>query len=219
VIAVLRYAFLKTSRDGSLVAFLVFPVLAAIGPWLGVTLGSRFGESGPGPKEMAEMSAMMGGTVAISLASMFAFWTFRGEIASRSIGAFLFASRPLTIVIALIIFGTVGGFAAMLVVDGSLAVLAGASPSTHLLSFVLNVLAFSLTAAAIGVLSVTISAQPTMLIGALWGTYVLFLIPPILRDKRNEGYIPSIPEYLVLFAVAFVCAGVATILLERRCAT
>ncbi len=115
------------------------------------------------------------------------------------------------------------GLASTLVAEGTLTMLVGASPSSHPALLALNVLVFSFTAAATGTLAVTISAQPTMLIGALWGTYAIFLFPAIMRaaekNARVMGQVPALSEYVVYVAVAIVSAGLAAFLLERRCAT
>ncbi|HZP92322.1 MAG TPA: hypothetical protein VFB20_05510 [Burkholderiales bacterium] len=218
--AVLRYALLKSWRDRSLVAFMVWPVLSAVGPWTAMTLQRHVGaRMGPSPDEVVQISGMIGAMTGISLASMFAFWTFRGEVATRAIGAFLFATRPLTVIASLIVFGTLGGLASTLIAEGTLGVLIGGIPPIHLGSVVLRVVVSSFTGAALGALAVTISSQPTMMIGALWATYGILTIPLIVKSESIERHVATLPEYVYFVAVAIMATGLAAFLLERRCAT
>ncbi len=224
MMAILRYAFLKSWRDRSLLALMIWPVLGAMAPWMAFTIAAANGEPRPSPMQVAEILQINIGASAMVLGSIFAFWTFRGEIANRSIGAFLFPTRPLTIIASLILFATAGGVASTALATTVGAALFKVLPSSYVASFALRMLAFSFTAAAIGAMAVTISSQPTMLIGAIWGTCAVFLIPAIIKDSvgksqrlGQQGI--SVPEYFAMFAVAILCAMIATVLLRRRCAT
>lgn len=219
MMAVLRYALLKSWRDRSLVAFMIWPMLAGVGPWIAMTLERHAGRNAPSPEDIAHISGMIGAMTGVSLASMFAFWTFRSEVATRAVGAFLFAARPLTVIASLILFGAAGGLASTLIVEGTLAVLAGTAPVIRLASGVLSIVVSSFMGAALGALAVTISAQPTMLIGGLWGTYAVLAAPLIAKGESIERHVTTLPEHLFYLTVAVVAAGLAAFLLERRCAT
>jgi hypothetical protein len=214
VIAILRYAFLKSMRDGSLAAFLIMPIFMPAAALFGATIGK--GMRYPlymnveySPVQNATLVAEIATAIFMMFSALPAFWTLRSEIASRAIGSFFFAARPATAIAALILFaagiGVTGWLGAMLMIAG----LTSAFPP-HLGIHMLQVVLSCLAASASGALVVTISSQPAMIVCSYLGC--LFLIPWLSKATSGGFAITT----LILSAV---CATLATFLLERRCAT
>ena len=121
MIAILRYAFLKNKRDGSLAAFLLGPIIMLSAPLLGVAAFLKGGPVYPlslDPQWSAARTAANMAPAAMCAVAFFAalagFWGFRSEIANRSIGSFVLAARPATIQTASALFGAAAGFAGYL---------------------------------------------------------------------------------------------------------
>ncbi len=209
MMALLRYAFLKSKRDGSLAAWLVWPILTGVGWRVAITIMAMpqgYDTVIRDPHAVHDLR-MMAGATAWFLAALSAFWTFRGETATRSIGAFLFAARPLTIAVSLVVFGTAIGVMATLLTTALLA-----SLPRQVFLMVREGLVASFVGAAMGELAVMISAQPMMIVGALFG---LPLITALLTEMKPTTTLQT----LVWVGVAILCVGLSAILLERRCAT
>lgn len=214
MIAILRYAFLKSLRDRSLPVFFAAPAVVTTTVLLGTTLAHRL--TYPlywirewSPTQNAELAATMATLLAVAFASMAAFWTFRPEVSSRAIGSFLMGTRPISIAAALILFAAITGMGAWLADIGVIAVLAGAVPR-HLALLALLELILSFTAASVGALAVTISAQPAMIIWAFAGSTVF--IPWLASDKK------TVTAMAVAVVVSILCTAMSAFLLERRCA-
>jgi len=161
------------------------------------------------PVQNATLAATIGMAISVLFASIAAFWTLRAEIATRSIGSLLFAARPLTIALALILFGATIGLAGWL---GAVALTGALTTAVmpHLALVTLKVVVALIAASAAGALVVTISPQPGMIIGSYLGCVVL--IPLVAKSK---GWV----QLLVAVVVAIVCTLLTAFLLERRCAT
>ncbi|HYS52826.1 MAG TPA: hypothetical protein VER58_03550 [Thermoanaerobaculia bacterium] len=216
MIALLRYAYLKSVRDGSLIAFLLPATLVSLSGLSGVTLSQGHRPHYPfflnvqfSPVQNATLAAQIAIAVSVLFAVIPAFWTFRPEISSRSIGSFFFATRPLTVALALILFAAAVGLAGWIVSMAVIGVLTTALP-THMALMALKVAAGCLAASAIGALVVTISPQP----GAIVISYVgcIALVPWIEKSKSSLQLIAAV-------AASIVCAALSAYLLERRCAT
>jgi hypothetical protein len=215
MIALLRYLYLKSARDSSLIAFLFVPMLIPVAALSGVTLRGHlqypfYMNPLYTPVQNATLAASIAMATSVLFASIAAFWTLRAEIATRSIGSFLFAARPLTIALALILFSTTIGLVGWL----SAVALTGALTTAvmpHFALVTLKVVVALITASAAGALVVTISPQPGMIIGSYLGCAVLF---PLLA-KSTKGSV----QLLVAVVVAIVCTALSAFLLERRCAT
>jgi len=214
VIAILRYAFLKSVRDRSLPVFLAAPAVVSTTVLLGTTLAHRL--TYPfyinwewSPTQSAELSGTFATVFAIVFASMAAFWTFRPEISSRAIGSFVMGTRPISIAAALILFATIIGMGAWIADIGVIAVLTGAFPR-HLALLALFELILSFTAASVGALAVMISAQPAMIIWAFAGSAVF--MPWLASDKKTPT------AMAIAIVVSILCTGMSAFLLERRCA-
>jgi hypothetical protein len=215
VIALLRYAYLKSLRDSSMIAFvgllMMFPV-AALG---GATLGKGhlhfpfYMDAQFSPVQNATLAGQMTTGLCVLFTVITAFWTFRPEIATRSIGSFLFAARPLTVTVALILFAAAIGLAGWIGGMAMISVLTTAIPP-QLAMMALKVAVGTLAASAFGTLIVTISPNPGMIIGAYLGCAVSIVW--VAKAKSSS-------QLIVAVAVAIVCATLAAFLLERRCAT
>ena len=213
--ALLRYAYLKSLRDHSLIAFIGTPALVPVAALLGVTLAKgqfrypMYLEAGFSPFQNAVLAAQISTGMSVLFTVLAAFWTLRTEIATRSIGSFLFAVTPLKMALTLVLFAAAIGVAAFLGSIVTIGLLTAALPPA-LPMMALIVLAGCLAASALGTLMVTISPQPAMIIGSYLGCMVL--IPWIAKSK-------SWLHLMVALAVAIVCTALSSFLLERRCAT
>ncbi len=214
MIALLRYLYLKSSRDSSLIAFLLVPMLVPVAALSGVTLKRHlqypfFMDALYTPVQNATLASTIAMGTAVLFASIASFWTLRAEIATRSIGSFLFAARPLTVALALILFAATIGLAGWL---GGVALTGALTTAVmpHLALITLKVVVALIAASAAGALVVTISPQPGMIIGSYLGCVVL--IPLVAKSKGSV-------QLLVAVVVAIVCTLLAAFLLERRCAT
>jgi hypothetical protein len=216
MIALLRYAYLKSVRDGSLIAFLLPATLVSLSGLTGVTLDAEHRLHYPffmnvhfSPVQNATLAAQVALAVSVLFSVIPAFWTFRPEIASRSIGSFFLATRPLTVASALILFaaavGVAGWFGAMAVIGA----LTTALPA-QLALMALKVAAGCLAASAVGALIVSISPQPGMIIGSYVGCVVL--VPWVEKSKSSLQLIAAV-------VASIVCAALSAYLMERRCAS
>jgi hypothetical protein len=215
VIALLRYAFLKGLRDSSLFAFILIPMMFPVAALLGVTLGKGrllyplYMSPQFSPQQNATLAGQITTAVCLLFTVITAFWTFRSEIATRSVGSFLLAARPLTLSLALILFAAAIGLAGWIGGMAMIGVLTTAMPP-HLALLALKVAAGTVAASALGTLVVTISPNPGMVLGA----YLACIISIVWVEKST-----SLSQLIGAVAVAIVCAGLASFFLERRCAT
>ena len=216
MIAILRYAFLKNMRDGSLAAFLLGPIIMLTAPLLGVATFQKGGLAYPlsmNPQWTAARSAAAIAPVALFIAALFAslagFWGFRGEIVSRSMGSFVLAVRPVKIQIASALFGAAAGFAGYILTSASLFTLMAALPP-HPARLVVDAAIMCLCGAAAGSLAVIVSSEP-------WAIIPLYVcgivVGPWLIKMRGAA-----PE-LIGLALSLICVVVSAFFLERRCAT
>jgi hypothetical protein len=214
VIAILRYAFLKNMRDGSLAAFVLGPIIMLTAP----LLGSAAFNKGPAypmtmdPHMSAARNAAMMAPAAVFIAALFAalagFWSFRGEIVSRSMGSFVLAVRPVKIQIAAMLFGATAAFAGYLGTSASLFTLMNALPP-HPARLVIDAAILCLFGSAGGSLAVIISSEPWAIIPL----FVAIAVMPWLVKARG-----GLPE-LTGLALTIICVAVSTFFLERRCGT
>jgi len=219
VIAMLRYAYLKSLRDSSLIAFILVPMFFPLCAMFGITLDLMFAKGHPvypmymdvhfTPLQNAKMAGQITSGICVLFAVITSFWTFRSEIATRSVGSFLFATHPLTLAVALILFAAAIGLTGWIGGIAMIGILTTALPP-QLALLALKVVAGTLAASAFGTLVVTISPNPGMIIAAYIAC--VFAIVWIEKSKSSSPVIAAV-------AVAIVCAALAAFLLERRCAT
>jgi hypothetical protein len=215
MMALLRFAFLKSMRDHSLPAFVSIVVLVPFAALAGATLGKGhwhypfYLNAQYTPLQNANLAGAIVLVIAVFFSAIPAFWTFRPEIETRSIGSLLLAARPLTVALALILFaasiGLMGWIGAMAVIGA----LTGALPS-HLALMTLKLATGVLAASSIGALVVTVSPQPFMIVCSYLAC--LFLVPFVASSK---GWL----QILAALVAAILCTALTTFLLERRCAT
>jgi hypothetical protein len=213
VIALLRYMTIKSMRDRSLPGLVLMPILWPALVMLGNSVYSRslHYPLTLNPKLSAVGNAtliaqIMGGAILL-LASIAAFWTLRPEVASRSIGAFVFGARPLTIVSALVVYATTIGIAGWIGSALVISVLSGAVPS-HLVAFTLRLVAMTVAMSTAGALMVMISPAPATVLGAYVAAVAFLLV------ERQPAW-----QVYIAVGVTLVCTAVSTFLLERRWAT
>jgi hypothetical protein len=216
VIAVLRYAFLKNLRDGSLAAFVLGPFIMLTAPLLGVaafTTGLRMFPLSIDPQWSPARSAAEMAPVTVFIAALFAalagFWGFRGEIVSRSMGSFVLAVRPVKIQIAATLFGAAAGFAGYFLASVALFTLTAALPP-HPARLVVDAAIMCLFGAAGGSLAVIVSSEP-------WAIIPLFVCGIVVMSWlfKMRGAAPE----LIGLALSLICILVSAFFLERRCAT
>jgi hypothetical protein len=215
MIAVLHYAFLKSTRDRSLAVFALGPALVIAASLLGATVaqGLRYplylgGQMSAA--QNAEMAALILTFFAMTFGSVAAFWVFRPEVATKTIGSFLMARRPLTVSVAQVTFAAAIAFSAWIAGIVTIAVLTSALPPA-IGWFAAGVAVASIAAASIGALVVTISPQPAMMIWAFFACQALLplLVNPAVRPKL----------LYVVPVVAIVFTATSAFLLERRWAS
>jgi len=214
MIALLRYLYLKSARDSSLIAFLLIPALVPVAALSGVTLKGHlqypfYMDALYTPVQNATLATTIAMGTSVLFAGIASFWTLRAEIATRSVGSFLFAARPITIALALILFAATIGLAGWLCAVALTGALTTAV-MPHLALITLKVVVALIAASAAGALVVTISPQPGMIIGSYLGLIVLHLLL-----ATSKGWV----QLLVAVVVVIVCTLLAAFLLERRCAT
>ena len=215
MIAVLRYAFLKNMRDGSLAAFILGPIIMLTAPLMGVAAFTRDLRVYPlsiSPQWSAARSAAEMMVPMLFIAALFAalagFWAFRGEIVSRSMGSLVLALRPVKIQTATMLFGAAAGFAGFLCAGISLFALMNALPP-HPLRVLLNAVVLCLFGGAAGSLTVSISAEPWAIIPL----YVCGIVVVMWLAKA-----PDLVPILIGLILTVVCIAVSAFFLERRCA-
>jgi hypothetical protein len=211
VIALLHYAFLKGMRDRSLPIFVLITPAQVAAMLIGAAVLNRHLRY---PLMMDFVSTQDLVTFSIVLpwtvASLSAFWTFRSEVATKAIGSFVIASRPMTIVAALVVFAAATAIGGVLGAIGTIAVLTAALPA-NLGSLASIAIIFSLVGASLGALYVTISPQPAMLV---WAIIAGFPLAPWIFGEGSKR-----PFLMIAAVVSIITIGVSTILLRRRCAT
>ncbi len=216
MIAILHYALLKGMRDKSTVIFLLTPITMATASLLGVVAASGhptfplYYSLEWTPAQNAYQVAFISTMCAVCFASLSGFWMFRSEVATKAMGSFVLAKRPILIIMAMILYSSAIAVISWVMAMGAARVLTGAQPP-NAGRLAAAVVVISVASAAMGAMFVMISAQPQMLIGAYCGS-CLFL--PFLVMESNR------PKVMMLAVVtAALSASIATFLLERRCTT
>ena len=215
MIAVLHYALLKSLRDRSLGIFVLGPALVIAASLLGATIVEGFRYPFYVSRQMsaaqnAEMVALILTFFVMMFGTVAAFWTFRPEVVTKTIGSFLMARRPLTVALAQVTFAAVVTFSAWLAGMLIIAALTSALPPA-IGWFAVGAAIAALAAASIGALVLTISPQPAMVLWAILGCTALLplLVHPVIRPKL----LYLVPVMAILFT------AVSASLLERRWAS
>lgn len=214
--ALLHYLALKTTRDRSVVALLLFPVIAGSAPLLGVAAYQlvrgrpvypmTFDPRVP-PAETAFVLMTTGAMASVFMAGIAAFWFLRVEVADRSIGSLVLAARTHLVSLSVTLYGAAVGFAAFVLAAGGTKILTG-QLSRDWKATMLTVACCSVVAAAMGFLALTISSETSMLV-PLMGAIIVMGVQ-VGRAR---------PELFLFSALAApVLLVIASTLLERRCA-
>ena len=219
MIAILHYLSLKTFRDRSAVTLLLFPAVALGAPLLVVaafelirgrgvyplTFDSRIP-----PKAMAEMLMTSGSMGSVFVAGLAAFWFLRSEVANRSIGSLVLATRPFLVALSSALYGATVGFMAFLLVICNTKILIGQIvPDWR--AMMLVTAGCSLVAGALGFVALTISSDTSMLVPVMASTMFL------MGSGREVG--APAPQVVAWSIAAFpILLLFASALLERRCA-
>lgn len=211
MIALLHYAYLKGMRDRSLPVFALMAPVQLAAMTIGFAVATRQlryplialnMDSG----DVAAMSILMPSFVA----TLSAFWTLRTEVATRAIGSFVVATRPVTVVIALVAFATATAIAGMIAAIGAVIILTAQFPEA-LASVMWLASIASLAGASLGALYVTLFPQPAML---LWSFVAGVPFVPFVFDPANWNRLAVANLILTV-----ICIAVSTFVLRRRCAT
>lgn len=216
MIAILRYAFLKNLRDGSLAAFLLGPIVMLAAPLLGIGLLSRESSVYPLTLDARYSAARSAATIApvvLFISAFFSalagFWSLRGEYVSRSMGIFVLAQRPAKIQAAAALFGAAAGFAGFIGASVTLFTLMAALPP-HPMRMVLDAAILCLLSAAAGSLAVLISSEP-------WAIVPVYLCGLVVIPWLSKGI--SAWAELIGIVLSILMVAASTFFLERRCAT
>jgi hypothetical protein len=213
MMALLRYALLKSAREKFLAALLVAPAVMLVAPFLGGLAAAAL--MGPGsalrPKDFgtthwAGMMATVGAVISSLSAGVGGFWIFRREMANHSLGSFALAARPHAIALAATIYGTAAGMASFLILAGCTSILTGHLPP-HATVF-LFALVSSLAASALGAALITVSSETTMLVPVYAGSLVIAML------VATKGTI----FLLAALAASVLFAAASSMLMRRRCA-
>jgi hypothetical protein len=205
-----HYAWLKGVRDRSLVIFALIPPMQFTAMVIGFSLDKRhltYPFIGP---DWAGDFPGLAILIPAVVGSCSAFWMLRSEVATRAIDSFVVASRPVAVIAALVVTGTVtaaagwlGGLAAILMLTADL--------PANLLTLASSGALAALAGASLGALYVTILPQPGMLV---WAVVAGLPLGPWIFDPASRSHL--IPIALV---VSIVAMAASTFLLRRRCAS
>jgi hypothetical protein len=210
MIALLHYAWIKGMRDRSLLIFALIPPIQFTFMVLGFSVAMR---NLSYPFTPPDWTGDFPG-FAIVFPSLFgsisAFWALRAEVATRAVDSFVVASRPIAVIGALVVIGTVTGAGGW--IGGLVTIVAlTADLPANVLSLASNGALAALAGASLGALYVTILPQPTMLIWAIVAGFPL--APWIFSPASGPWLMP------VALSVSVVAVVTSTLLLRRRCAS
>ena len=89
--AMLRYAYLKSLRDSSLIAFVMIPMFFPLCAMIGISIGKgglhypMYMDVHFTPVQSATLAGQITSGICVLFTVITAFWTFRYEIATRSV--------------------------------------------------------------------------------------------------------------------------------------
>jgi hypothetical protein len=219
MMALLRYAFLKSAREKFLVALLISPAVMLLAPLLGVAALALLQGHGTWPLSIdprwppfatSRLMASVGVMLSAISAGAGGFWIFRRERANHSLGSFALAIQTRAIALAATIYGSFAGIVSFLLVVACATALTSCVPPNVWITFAMSI-ASSLFASALGTALVALSSEASMLMPLYAGSVLVSLL---LLNAKNH-----------LFFVAMAAAGAvlltagASILMRRRCAT
>ena len=207
--AILRYLFVKSWRDRSLIAFSVFTAGSILIPRVAIALveafrGRHIVEEG-WVRDLVPVSA----AASMIMATMAAFWVLRQEIGDRSIASIVLAARASVIAVAVTIYATLVGLASLLFALP----IVGIHMPRELGSFGgflgIAVCTFVI-AGSLGLAMATISPEPPMLVPAF------ALAALLVGTAFNVGKASTVAVGGVL--VTAILLTISSRMMERRCA-
>lgn len=215
--ALLRYAFLKSARDHSLVTLGIAPSIMVTAPMLGIAVLQILRGHGTyplsidmrtTPQETALTMTTIAAVMSVLVAGIAGFWLFRLEIGDRSIGTIVMAARARTISLVTTLYSAMIGTGAFLLALVFVALITAHLPAPTL-KLLVAVICATTAAGAAGAFVVTVSAETAMLLPAIAAAVVIvfFAVPAPAAGAVAGSLVVS---------SAFVLAAAA--LLERRCA-
>lgn len=203
----LRYAFLKNARDGTLLTLLLAPMVMLVVPTVIILLNDRSSKLRIPPEASNMLTIMMG----VLMAGLAGFLLYRTEIANHSIGSLMLATRPSTLALSSAIYGcAVGLGAAITTVAGMFAT--GAPLPAKPLEWLVRAFVLTLMAASVATTAVTLTRSAAA-IGWMYAAMVFF-IGSFAEAELDVAWLAVLA--LTLSAVSL---AVSTVLLERRCAS
>ena len=200
----LRYALLKSARDGSLATMLAAPTVMIVAPTFVMSLLTRDNRLVIPTNAVQGLAVIM----AALIASLAGFQLFRTEIADHSIGSLILATRPVTVPLTATVFGAAVGAAAALLTVLALGVLTGSWPASPL-EFASRIVIVTIGAASVAILCVALTRSAAA-IAWMYATIVFVVLSGLLRMRLAP---------LVSLGVVAVSISLATIVLERKCAS
>lgn len=209
MIALLRYMFLKSWRDRSLIAFTLFSAGSMLTARIGIAVvelirGVRLMDESFGPD-------MMPGLVfgSVTMATIASFWVLRVEIRDWSIGSVLLAVRAPLIASAVTIYAVLIGMVSFLL---SIPMVGTQVPRDigsfgNLVSFTILSL---IVGGASGIAIAAVSPEPPMIIVAC--AAVITIIVAAFTVIESAAIAGAVVATVLLIATT-------SLLLERRCAS
>jgi hypothetical protein len=207
------YVGLKTVRSRFAAAILLTPVVMSVAPLLGLIAEAHLRHRAIYPfalKGLSSATTLSGLAYIVAVLAALAgggaaFWIFRSEIADRSVGSLVLATKPLSICVVAMIYGIVAGLSSYAIAMPVCSALTGALAPAAGPALALTVL-LTVASSSLGVILATLSPDPAMLLPLVFATIFLALL---FADPRDTAAIA---------AVSFVLPVAAARLLERRCA-
>lgn len=217
MIALLRYAILKTWREQLAIGLLLAPVVMLALPLLAMALNNlRLGQPayplsfdprlGPGG------TAAMIGEVVLLICGMVggvaSFRVFAREIAAKGLGFFYLALPPRTVATAAAVYGVLIGMGSWLVAMSVVSVLTASFPAEAGRQFLIALIS-SAVCSTLGSVMVRISTDATMLVPVYVAGAALGMT--LLESGTPIAFALSIAAVLLMMVIA-------QILWRRRCA-
>lgn len=216
MIPLLRYAFLRSSRESLLYSLLFGPGVMLISPLLVIAVFLFFRgqatypmslDDNLTPEETARLAGEIGRILCVLSASFASFLIFRQELANRSLGFFLLAIRSRSVVLAATVYGVLAGFSGLLVLVVGVAALTAHWPPVTPALFA-SLIVSTVAAAALGAAVAAISPEQSMAVAAAAGS---LLFAMILEKWRTPVLL-----LLILITGVLLIEG-ASAILRRRC--
>ena len=215
MIALLRYAFVKSWREHLLSGLILAPFVLLFVPVIGIAVEDMISKTGnyPRPPRLSAAAFSSGLTwgsmvLATISAATGGFWIFRREIATREIGVFILATRAWTIALAATAFGALVSISVFLVSIGAVRIITGQFPP-HIVRTGLFAIFACIALSALGAALVSLSPDVNMMVPL----YAITLGVAIYAVESKQVFLAS------LLAAAAFLVGTSAVLMRRRCAT